>query len=257
MTRPGQFAPAPERPAVTSRQNTWIAAFQMRIVSLSLFLALILPTPSWAQRPPGVVIDHQAASTGEYIGSPSIVILPDGAYVSSHDLFGPKSTESVSGVTRIFRSADRGRSWRKVAEVRDQFWSNLFVLHDKLYLMGTSCEYGRIVMRRSLDGGLTWSPPNYLTRRAGYHTAPVPVVVKNERLWRAMEYHPPGPWGHFQAFVISAPVDADLLDGKSWRMASRLPYPPSETEGNTWLEGNAVIGPHGSVLDILRVNNIE
>ncbi len=41
---------------------------------------------------PGVVIDHSPARTGQYIGSPSIAILPDGSYVASHDLFGAGST---------------------------------------------------------------------------------------------------------------------------------------------------------------------
>ena len=72
-----------------------------------------------------------------------------------------------------------------------------------------------------------------------------------------MEYHPPGPWGSFEAFVISAPVGSDLLDGASWTMTNRLPYPHDAAEGKTWLEGNAVIGPHGKVMDILRVANIE
>lgn len=229
----------------------------MGITTFLLCLTLVFSSFASAQTPPGVVIDHQPASTGEYIGSPSIVILPNGVYVASHDLFGPKSTQTFSGVTRIFRSTDRGQSWKKTAELHHQFWSNLFVLRGKLYLMGSSYEYGRIVIRRSSDGGLTWTPPSYLTQEAGYHTAPVPVVIKSGRLWRAMEYHPKGPWGHFQAFMLSAPISSDLLQAKNWRMTARLPYPPDEAEGNTWLEGNAVIGPHGSVLDILRVNDIE
>lgn len=227
------------------------------IIAAAIALTAVFSGFSLAQEPPGVVIDHQPAASGEYIGSPSIAILPDGTYVSSHDLFGPKSTESTSGVTRIFRSADRGRSWKEIAELRNQFWSNLFVLNGKLYLMGISCEYGRIAIRRSLDAGIDWSPPSYLSPQAGYHTAPVPVVIKDGRIWRAMEYHPHGPWGHFQAFVISAPVSADLLRAKNWTMTARLPYPAGEAAGNTWLEGNAVIGPHGSILDILRVNDLE
>ena len=207
--------------------------------------------------PPGIVIDHASAATGTYIGSPSIVILPGGDYLASNDFFGPKSGQSVSATTRVFRSDDRGRSWRRTAELKDQFWSNLFLHRGNVYLMGTTCEYGRIVIRRSTDGGLTWSNPAYLTSQPNFHTAPVPVVEKNGRLWRGMEYHPPGPWGSFEAFVISAPVGSDLLDGASWTMTNRLPYPHDAAEGKTWLEGNAVIGPHGKVLDILRVANIE
>ena len=38
--------------------------------------------------PPGVVIHNAPAITHEYVGSPSIVIMPDGTYIASHDYFG-------------------------------------------------------------------------------------------------------------------------------------------------------------------------
>ena len=221
------------------------------LVSLVGWLGVAAPAP------PGVVIDHASAATGTYIGSPSIVILPDGHYLASHDFFGPKSGQSVSATTRIFRSSDRGQSWQRTAELKDQFWSNLFTQRGSTYLMGTTYEYGRIVIRRSTDGGLSWSEPSFLTSQPNFHTAPVPVVEKNGRIWRAMEYHPPGPWGFFEAFVMSAPVGSDLLNQANWVKTERLPYPRDAAEGKTWLEGNAVIGPHGKVLDILRVANIE
>ena len=143
-----------------------------------------------------------------------------------------------------------------MAELKDQFWSNLFVFRGQLYLMGTTYEYGRIVIRRSSDGE-HWSEPGYLTDEAGFHTAPVPVAFHQGRIWRAMEYHPAGPWGSFEAFVLSARMDADLLDSHSWMMSERLPYPTDAKEGKTWLEGNALVGPDGSMLDVLRVANVE
>jgi hypothetical protein len=210
-----------------------------------------------AATPPGVVIDHQPASTKQYIGSPSIVILPNGDYVSSHDFFGPASAQGVSAVTRIFRSQDKGRSWQQAAELHDQFWSNLFVHRGKLYLMGTTYEYGRIVIRRSTDGGRQWTDAAFLTEGAGFHTAPVPMVIAHGRLWRAFEYHPTGPWGSFEAFVLSAPTGADILKPQSWTMTERVPFPKSATEGKTWLEGNAVVAPDGGMVDVLRVHDIE
>jgi hypothetical protein len=220
-----------------------------------LFLALWLSSAVAA--PPGVVIDYQAPATRQYIGSPSIVILPDHSYVASHDYFGAGSTQSTSAISRVFRSTDRGKTWRQTAEMRDQFWSTLFVHRGRLYLMGTTFEYGRVVIRRSTDGGRTWSDASYLTEDNGYHTAPVPIAIHAGRIWRAMEYHPPGPWGSFEALVLSAPLKSDLLNPKSWQMSERLAYPKDAAPGKTWLEGNAVIAPNGELLDILRVDNVE
>ena len=43
-------------------------------------------TPGHA-KVPGVVINYSPASTREFIGSPSIAVLPNGHYVASHDFF--------------------------------------------------------------------------------------------------------------------------------------------------------------------------
>ena len=220
--------------------------------TLALLAWMLAAVPA----PPGVVIDHEPHVAAQYIGSPSIVILPDGGYLASHDLFGKDSTQSTSALTKVFLSRDRGKTWRQTAEMHDQFWSNLFVHKGSVYLMGTTYEYGRIVIRKSRDG-MTWSAPSMLTEEAGYHTAPLPVVIQHGRLWRAMEYHPQGPWGHFEAFLISAPVGADLMNPKSWTMTPRLQFPAQAGVGKDWLEGNAVIAPDGSLLDVLRVNDVE
>jgi hypothetical protein len=123
--------------------------------------------------------------------------------------------------------------------------------------MGVACEYGRVVIRESRDGGLTWSPPSYLTSDPNFHTAPVPMAIHDGRIWRAMEYHPPGPWGFFQALLLSAPVKANLLDPRSWRFSDRLPYPASAAEGQHWLKGNAAVARDGALVDILRVDNVK
>lgn len=217
------------------RLGLWIACC-LPFVLLSSSVASSAPVAS--PTPPGVVIDHISKQSMEYIGSPSIVILPNCDYVSSHDLFRPKSNESMSGETDVFRSRDRGLTWVKIAELHDQFWSNLFVLHRKLCLMGSSPEYGRVVIWQSPDGGSTWTSPSSLTSGSGSHTAPVPIVRTNDRVWRAMEFHPTGPWGHFEAFVLSAPENSNLLDSKNWSMTERFPYPKDESVGDTWLESS-------------------
>ena len=211
-------------------------------------------------QPPGTVIDHIPASTGQYIGSPGLALLGDGTYVASHDVFGPGSTYDT---TRLFRSDDGGRSWEHLGDVEGQFWSNFFAHGKALYLMGTSQQYGDVVIRRSTDGGSTWSSPTdercgRLLSEGMYHTASVPVVEHEGRLWRAMEDMFPTPvWAqNFRAFVMSAPAESDLLRAESWVSTNRLAGDTGWLDGHFggWLEGNVVVGPEGSVLDVLRVD---
>ena len=207
----------------------------------------------------GIVIDHSPKSSRTYIGSPSIAILPGGQYVASHDFFGPGCSNDRSVV---FGSSDRGASWAKLADIQGQWWSTLFAHREALYILGATREYGQIVIRRSTDGGRTWTTPTdaasgLLRAETQYHCAPMPVIVHDGRLWRGFERRdPPRGWGiTFCAGMISTPVNADLLDAKSWTVSNFLPGDRTWLGGKFggWLEGNAVVGRDGKMLDILRV----
>jgi hypothetical protein len=102
--------------------------------------------------PPGVIIDRSPEPARVYIGSPSIAVLPGGEYLASHDFFGPGTTNSQ---TAVFASNDRGKTWRKTALLDGQWWSTLFVHRGNAYIIGTSKEYGTVVIRRSNDAGRT------------------------------------------------------------------------------------------------------
>ena len=207
---------------------------------------------------PGAVVAHSPAKTKQYIGSPSIAVLPNGHYVVSHDFFGPGSTRDV---TQVFASADQGKTWAKRATISGQWWSTLFVHNNTLYLMGVTKEYGFAVIRKSTDAGKTWTDPKdadsgLLHDKGMYHCAPVPVVVHNGRLWRAMEEYLGPKWGSFSSFMMSAPVDADLLKASSWTSSNRLPRNTDwlGKKFGGWLEGNAVVAPDGSIVNVLRVD---
>lgn len=235
---------------------------------LVVFLALAAVSyskearPPVAAKPPGTVVDYVSASDKLYVGSPALAILPNGDYVAAHDLFGPKSTEHISATTRVFGSSDRGKSWKHLTDLEGQFWSSLFVHKGVLHILGTNKHYGSIVIRRSDDGGKTWTEPKdkdsgRLFEDDTYHCAPVPVVVHKGRIWRAFEAANPAlRWGgNFRPTMISAPVDADLLKASSWAMCNKLEQDRTWLGGDFsgWLEGNAVVSPDGKMLDILRV----
>src|SRR5712691_2347963 len=121
--------------------------------------ANLLPASQPSAQIPGVVIDHSPAISSLYIGSPSIAILTNGDYVASHDFFGPKSKEFERATTVVFRSTDRGNTWKKVSEIHGAFWSSLFVHRGALYLLGPNRHHGDIYDRRSTDRGETWTEP--------------------------------------------------------------------------------------------------
>jgi photosystem II stability/assembly factor-like uncharacterized protein len=209
---------------------------------------------------PGVVIDHISAETKRYIGSPSIAVLANGNYVASHDVF---SKGNKGNMTFVFSSQDKGATWKPLGEITNQWWSTLFVHGTNVYIMGTTKAYGAAVIRRSNDGGKSWTEPvdkscGLLLAEGKYHCAPGPVVIHNGRLWRAMEdAMGPGGWGsHFRAFMMSAPLDADLLKAESWTCSNRLGRDTNWLGGKFggWLEGNAVVTPTGEIVDMLRVS---
>ncbi len=213
---------------------------------------------------PGSVVAYSPAASSLYIGSPSICILSNGDYLASHDLFGPKSNEFERPNSRIYRSKDKGKTWTQISEINGQFWSKLFVHEKGLYFMGTSKHHGNTIIRKSTDGGVTWTEPtdgdNGLLLAGEYHCAPMPLIEHNGRLWRAMEdaMGSVKKWGkRYGAFMMSIPLGADPMKATNWTSSNVLRYDSTLLNGNfgAWIEGNAVVDPNGQLWDVLRVDD--
>jgi hypothetical protein len=209
---------------------------------------------------PGVVVAHSPASSGVYIGSAGIVKLTDGTLLAKHDEFGPKSREYQSAITRVYRSNDHGQTWRPIAEIDGLFWSSIFEHRGSVYMIGTHHHHGPLVAYKSADGGETWTTPadgkSGLIRAGKFHTAPVPVVIHNGRLWRAVEDGDgPAGWGQmYRPRVMSIPVDGNLLDADQWTITNPIERDGGWLGGDFWcvLEGNAVVDRGGVLRNILR-----
>jgi len=225
-------------------------------------ISIVVSGQEKIEKVPGVIVDHSKQETGIYFGSPSIIALPNGQYLATHDYFGP-GTKGKVNETAVFKSNDKGLTWEKVTVLKDSYWSNLFYHKGAVYLMGTSREYGNLVIRKSEDEGKTWSNPSdkkngLLRDDFQYHTAPVPIAILHGRIFRAVEVRSPAyGWGiNFEALVVSAPIDADLLDADSWKVSNRIHY-NQDWLGSAWLEGNIVKTPDNRLVNIMRVDNKE
>ena len=219
-------------------------------------------------------VKYQDPETQTYLGDPTLVRLEGGEILAAHNYFGPGSPQNDRGqrhLTSIYRSRDNGLSWTDLAHIEGAQWSNLFVHLGLTYLLGTSTEYGNIVIRCSTDGGSTWTEPvdenSGLLLNAGlddeppnYQSCASPVLFHGGRLYRAFENgSDPMVLSSFRAMVLSASEDADLLRASSWRKSNDVPYAhdaaPPELRECGWMEGNVVEDREGNLYDILRVQS--
>lgn len=244
---------------MTVKRITLITLIALSILALALALpycASGTPDPTLA---PGVAIGHQPApslleiATGQdqYVGSPSITILADGTYIASHDVFGRGSSQDTSGITKIYRSTDRGNHWTQTAVLEGQFWSTVFAHNDALYVFGYAHRSGNIVIRKSLDSGFTWTTPsnenNGLLRTGKFGGTSNCPVIHDGRIWISQSTR-----------LMSAPVNADLLRADSWTLSKGVSQDKQWLGGNFtfWSEGQVVASPKEGVVVLPKVNQI-
>ncbi len=137
------------------------------------------------------------------ITSPSLYIMPNGDYIA-----GASGGEPRSGFTvRLWISKDKGDTWQALNQTPiDVKHQTHFYHNGAMYVLGDINE--RAAIQKSTDGGKTWSSPVNLN--LDFRTSPAHVLVSQGRLWCATEV----------ATVISAPVDADLMNPASWTRAA-------------------------------------
>lgn len=239
----------------------------------ALVLSLLIASRAACETPnaradasvPGTVIAHSPAASRIYIGSAGIVRLTDGTYLAKHDEFGEGSTEYTSAITRVYRSTDRGHTWRPIATVDGLFWSSIFEHRGNVYMIGTHHHHGELLVYKSHDAGHTWTTPkdakSGLIRPGRWHTAPVPVIEHNGRLWRAVEDADGDEskrWGYrYRPYLMSIPLDGNLLDADQWTITNTIERDGAWLGGTfRWvLEGNAVVDRAGNIRNILRTDH--
>ncbi len=230
---------------------------------------------------------YQDPRTNTYLGSPSLVLLPGGDMLASHDYFGPGCPGDPVGkgnLSSLYRSADNGETWSNISHISGLIWGSLFIHRERLYLIGVSRQFGNIVIRRSEDGGFTWSDPTEAKsgllfpggegeELPNYHGSAMPVLAHRGRLYTTFEdARKPNtllPGGgndrgvtDIQAFVISVAEEDDLLNASNWRMSNKLDLNADlapDAEGwpklldLNWREGCLVAAPKDELWSMMCV----
>lgn len=217
-----------------------------------------------------------------YMGGPSLVRLREGTLVASHYYFYNGDNRHLNvenALNSIYRSEDDGKTWQQVNHILGSFWGTLFLRGEELYHLSCSREWGDILLRRSIDGGFTWTTPSdekhgLLFRGGPGYKAPnyqcgdsTPVLFHNSRIYKtledlvigdsAQETHRPE---NFQALAISVRDDADLLDASNWTMSNKLKFDAQQVkdvslldEHSGWLESSPVVDPEGKLHSVIRI----
>jgi len=210
---------------------------------------------------PGVVIAKVDVLKDTHLTNPTITILPDGDYLAA--ISGAFYKKGDKRATSFFLSSDGGKTWKTQSKNSLEInYANLFVHRDELYIMGTRAPRKEVIISKSEDKGKTWTQPktknNGVILSGKYHSAPVPVVVHNGRIWRAMETNKDNK-AKKEAFVISAPEDSDLLKAANWTASEKMEYDKNWISDNgrsfkQWLEGNVVVDRNNNIVNVLRVD---
>ncbi len=190
----------------------------------------------------------------------NIHILPDGSYLTL------VTNTLYLRSTAIYRSTDKGATWKLYSTPTSMNFTRLFEHNGALYIMGTESD-GELIICKSTDNGKTWTVPD-ATTRYGYinlpdgekgHQAPTTIAVWGGRIWRAMETNRTDQtdlsYEQHYPYVISAPVNADLLDPEQWKCSNIVETENFYINGHTiyeLIEGNVIVGPDDKLYNLLR-----
>lgn len=215
-----------------------------------------------------VIAATDTLTTGIRFGDPSLTLLDNGHIIATYIPYDDRRG------TMVYCSADGGETWKNTAFVPNVGSVTPFQVDGTLYLMGIGERAIRVL--KSDDEGYTWTEPAdeqtglFARAEIPYPHAISPVLFANGRIYRAFEEQTDengkNQWvTTYRSFMVSAPLDCDLLDMRNWTFTNLVDYDfvgkgySTYTDHQTynytggWLEGNAIATPEGKVYNMLRL----
>ncbi len=171
-----------------------------------------------------------------YCYSPGLCRCPTGRLIATLDLggpgvlrlSGPRSRLDRFGLRsqgKIFTSDDHGQTWTWRADF--PFWhARPFVAGNSVYILG---QDGDLCIIRSDDNGDNWSETRNLTSGQFWHQAPCNVHYARGNVYLVMERQTHmditgWPVSVLAPVLLRADVNADLLERRSWTLASEMTF---------------------------------
>ena len=205
----------------------------------------------------GAVVGHLSKVFGESNFFLPSLLVRGSTYLAAATVLN----SSANGVhAKIFRSQDGGASWAQLSIVKPLYGGTLFESGGALYLLGCTSDAantGQLAIRRSTDGGATWTVPadgatGLITSNPGWHFRGGAVLHHGGRMWVYAERR--GNTGstpaNVEAGAFSAPDGADLLNAANWTVTDPLAGIHATWGSGTfsgWSNGRAVADTSGTV----------
>jgi hypothetical protein len=195
------------------------------------------------------VVSRSPDPANIWLGSPSLTVLPSGRLVATYQTFC-RSKDANEHLTYVCISDDHGQTWQKTAEELKIIWATVFVIGERLWLIGVHHYNRDIVITFCDDGGYAWTPISTLFE-GFYSGAPTPVVRRGNTIYHAFETCV-GIRTEWKSLVVAGDLSKDLARPEAWRMSNHVPFPgvpsvltqsryPELTDDDSWLEGNVVL----------------
>ena len=211
--------------------------FSVHICVVLLLCAAVYPVNADVGKPldPNPVVVYDSPDPSHICPrSPGIIRLESGRLIITME-YSEGGSKRVPGI----KQTPDGKYYRGLAFVSDDggqtvrqtnshplYQGRPFVAGNSLYYLGHYDDLGII---RSDDQGETWSEVSWLTEGQEWHQAPCNVRYAHDRIYLVMERHTFAARNVWPVFsiapvVLSAPVDADLLQRDSWTFSNEVSY---------------------------------
>jgi hypothetical protein len=138
----------------------------------------------------------QIDQKGQYVASPSILILPSGRLLVALEISIPRFTPHVAStlIKHIYASDDGGKSWIEIATMGPMNWPQLFACKSGIYIIGTQSHFSKdnnLLISKMMDTeGEQWSKPVKISNGLSVIAANTGVDVSHGRVTKTFEIIP-------------------------------------------------------------------